>query len=251
MSNGIATLQIIDGQMATSSTPKENSKKLMYYPAYKNEKGEDKNARLTIPVLVNLRNQEHPSNMLITAWGKMADVCAKALSPGRGISFTAEPRQYQTQYKIKGQPVLIEGKPLNMTGYSYTLKEISFGAESAGFIASEIGRGLRGADWFKPGSTDAQILSARRKEINSLELVQGMSTFGYATVNGYTSTPQVQIPNPTTQTANPLVNGLTPEILAAAMAIVQEQQQPITQTTPITVDEAPMQQATAPTVTIF
>ena len=182
MGNGIVTMTIIGGRVATSIDTKENSKQMTYYPAHTNEKGKDVSARLTIPILVNLKNQEAPNNMLITAWGGMADVCAKALSPGREINTVVEPRQYQTTYKVKGQPVLINNAPLNITGYSYTLKEISFGAESASFIASEIARGLRGPDWFKPGSPDNLALNERRRQINATEYVAGAATFGYAVV---------------------------------------------------------------------
>ena len=257
MSDGIMNLNVIGARVATSADGKEGAKKMMYYPAYKNDKGEDKSARLTIPVLINLRNQEQPSNILLTAWGKMADICAKALSPGREISFTAEPRQYMSQYKIKGQPVLIEGKPLNITGYSYTLKNISFGAESAAFVASEVARGLRGADWFKPGHADNVALTARRKGINDTAYAPGVATFGYSAVGGSpAATAPAVVQAPVVAPASVVVPaaptaGVTPEVLAAAMAVLQGQgaETPIAPQQAATV--APAQVAAAPAVTIF
>jgi len=196
MADAIITTTIIGAHVATSATPKDNGKKLMYSPAYTNDKGEEKNARLTIPILVNIRNQKQPSNMQLTAWGKFADMCAKALSPGRTISVTLSPTQYETQYKQNGTAVLINGKPLNMTGHSYRLDKISFGAESANFIATDVASGKRGADWFKPGHVDAIALDARRKGINATVYAPGMTTFGYAQVAGTTQAPvQNQVSN--------------------------------------------------------
>ena len=190
--SGAINMNVMGAYVATSSVAKEGSKKMMYYPAYKNAKGEDKNARITIPVLINIRNQEKPSNMQITAWGKMADVCAKALSPGREVSFVVEPRQYETVYKTKGVPVEINGQTLKLTGYSYNVKSINFGSESASFIALDISKGIRKADWFKPGHPDADALKARRKEINSMVYTPGSAEFCYATVGG--AKPQNQAP---------------------------------------------------------
>ena len=238
MSDGFVKTEVFGARVATSATPKEGSKKMTYYPAFTNAKGKEVSARLTIPVLVNVRNQEQPSNMQLTAWGKMADICAKALSPGREISFIATPGQYQSQYKIKGQPVLIEGKPLNITGYSYRLDRITFGAESAAFIKYEIDLGLRKENWFKPGNADAVELDIRRKGINSLEYTPGIATFGYASVDGMANTTPAATATPAVNTppATALPQGVNAEALAAALAIIQGQQaqqattQPATQT---------------------
>jgi len=235
MSNGIVTMQIMGARIATSTEPKEGSKRMTYYPEYKNQKGEDVNTRLTIPILVNVKNQGQPSNMLITAWGKIADVCAKALSPGREINLVVEPKQYQTQYKQKGQVVLIGGQPLNITGYSYTLQKFSLGTESANFIASEIARGIRGVDWFKPGSADQAALEAHRKQINATVYTPGATSFGYAIVNA--STPTIP-PNTPTMPA-----GVTPEIMAAMMAFITGQQGTTPAPTPPT---PPIQKPVAP-----
>ncbi len=242
--SGTINMNVMGAYVATSSVAKEGSKKMMYYPAYQNAKGEDKSARLTIPVLVNIRNQEKPSNMQITAWGKMADVCAKALSPGREISFVVEPRQYDSVYKIKGQVVEINGQTLKLTGYSYNLKSINFGSESASFIANDIAKGIRGADWFKPGHPDADALAARRKVINGMAYEPGSAVFCYATVGGaksQTQTPVNQTPvnqapvnqapvEQPAQTGAPVTQTpvISPEMLAAAMAALQSQavQQP-------------------------
>ena len=230
MGNGIVTMTIIGARVATSVDAKKNAKKMTYHPTFVNGKGKDVSSRLTIPVLVNLKGQEVPSNMLITAWGGMADVCAKALSPGREINMIVEPRQYTTVYKVKGQPVLINNEPLNITGYSYNLKEISFGTESASFIANEIARGLRGSNWFKPGSDDQLALNERRKQINATEYTANSPSFGYAVVanTGETTatTPVAPVAPaaPTAPAVSPTLptGGFTPEMLAAAMAAMQQ-----------------------------
>lgn len=241
-------MQIIGARVATSTEAKEGSKRMTYHPAFTNDKGKDINARLTIPILINLKNQELPSNMLITAWGKMTDICAKALNPGREVNMVVEPKQYQTTYKQKGQVVLINNLPLNITGYSYNLKEISFGTESASFIANEITRGLRGPDWFKPGSPDQAALETRRKQINATEYIPGSTSFGYAVVSGTTGAPAMPETQQTTPTT-PQQGNVTPEMMAAMMAFMAGQQKQTTQ--PPTTAPAPVEPQTISNEEIF
>jgi len=213
-------MTIFGGRVATN-----DKTHMKYYPEYVNAKGIKVSNRLTVPILVNEKNQETPFNMIVTVWGKLADICAKSLSPGREVNMEVEPKQYQSTYKQNGQPVLIENKPLTITNISYKVNEIKFGAESASHIASEISRKIRGIDWFKPGHEDNTALNIRRKNINNMNYIPGKTTFGYADVIGE-KTPQ------TTQVTPQTTPVFSQEMLEAAMAHIQSQLPTTTINTP-------------------
>jgi len=221
-------MTIFGGRVATN-----DKIKMKYYPESTNAKGAKVSNRLTVPILVNEKNQETPFNMIVTVWGKLADTCAKSLSPGREVHMKLTPKQYSSTYKQAGQNVLVNNKPLTITNVSYKVDEIKFGAESASHIASEVSGGLRGTDWFKPGHVDNTTLNARRKEINNLVYVPGRPSFGYAIVVGAQTPVTPVTPAPVTQTPVTPVTPVTPapvapgnfsqEMLLAALAHLQSQ----------------------------
>jgi len=234
-------MTIFGGRVATN-----DKTQMKYYPEYTNAKGVKVSNRLTVPILVNERNQETPFNMIVTVWGKLADICAKSLSPGREVNMVVEPRQYSSTYKQAGKNVLVENKPLTITNISYRVKDIKFGAESAAHIASEVSRGIRGVDWFKPGHIDNIALNTRRKEINSMVYIPGAVSFGYASVVGAQAPVTPQIPViPQTQ-GTPQAPVFSQEMIAAALAHIQSQGQ-IPTPTP-TPTPTPAQVNTAQTV---
>ena len=217
-------MTIFGGRVATN-----DKIQMKYYPEYVNAKGAKVSNRLTVPILINERNQETPFNMIVTVWGKLADTCAKSLSPGREVHMKVTPKQYSSTYKQDGQNVLVNNKPLTITNISYKVDEIKFGAESAAHIASEVSRNIRGIDWFKPGHADNTALNARRKQINDMVYVPGAATFGYASVIGaqapvapQVTTQQTQV-TPATQTAIP--DEYSKEMIAAVTAPIQSQKQ--------------------------
>ena len=226
--------------------------KMKYYPAYKNAKGAEVSNRLTVPILVNERGQETPFNMIITVWGKLADVCAKSLSPGREVHMILTPKQYASTYKQNGDTVIVNNKPLTITNTNYTVKEIKFGAESASHIASEIKKKYRGEDWFKPGHDDNTALNERRNKINALVYTPGSTTLGYAVIMGATVS-QPTAPVNTVESSAPVQNTepsvpvgqFSQEMLQAAMAhiyntqYVQTQVAQVAQVAQVNEDEIP------------
>ena len=232
-------MTVFGGRVATN-----DKTQLKYYPETTNTKGAVISNRLTVPVLVNEKNQETPFNMVVTVWGKLADICAKSLSPGREINMILEPKQYQSNYKQGGQPVLINNEPLTITNMSYTVKEIKFGAESARHIASEIARGIRGVNWYTPGHQDNITLNERRKQVNNMSYTPGIATFGYAHIVGTTAPAAIQ--TPAAQTPAAQTPAFSQEMLMAALAHLQSQTAP--GTVAPTAPTAPAQVQTVQTV---
>lgn len=172
---------------------------LQYIPGYiRPGDGKEIQARCIIPVYENTAKADGSGNSIshsfrLTAWGALADVCAKSLPRGKEFSAIASPRQYKGRvFYSNMQPVNdINGQPLMTNKVSFNIDDISFGADSHAFLEEEFKELRRGRQWDTPGTQDHANWLQRVAEIKALKYQPGMTRFGYAKVlaPNNTSTP--------------------------------------------------------------
>lgn len=155
-----------------------------YYPAH-SKNGVNISQRLVIDAYANSvkRNgDEIRDRYQLTVWGKLADICAKAMSQGKEFHATCKPRMYEGRVFIDRQPlVLHDGTVVKTNRYSFTIVDLIFGEESQKLIDSEIQKGIRPADWNKTAEGRAawkQLLQMRM----AVQFDPSKPAFGYARV---------------------------------------------------------------------
>jgi hypothetical protein len=176
---------------------------LQYIPGYMRPgDGKEIQARCIIPVYENTARADGAGNSIshqfrLTAWGALADICAKSLPKGKEFSAVCSPRQYKGRvFYSNMQPVNdVSGQPLMTNKVSFNIDEISFGADSRDFLTLEIAEKRRGAQWDVPGTQDHANWLARVADIKALKYVAGNTTFGYAKVLAPSNTVAAPQPN--------------------------------------------------------
>lgn len=156
-----------------------------YIPGY-NKSGQAISALARISAFCNGKNERHDV-FALTAWGKLADICAKSLNAGKEFHCDARPESYEGRV-FDGQGNVVtktDGTPLTVRKVSFRITEIIFGAESNKTVSDEIAAGKRPEDWNVEGSDGQKlwkgILDARNKLAYN-----GGESYGYATVRGNT-----------------------------------------------------------------
>ena len=206
-----------------------------YTPAY-SKNGANVNSKLEINVFMNLPNKTDQI-IRLTAWGKLADGCAKSMSKGK--EFAAMDCQLNVYDKrvfmpslVQGQPgapvLKADGSPLTYKAQSYTIGRLGYGMESDKHIAREIQENVRPLGWDVKGS----VQEAQWKEIlNARKAIQfdpnsPTGTFGYATIRmpqgvgiGAYIPNQTQVAQPAGLVAQPVAAALTVAPVAAAPVV--------------------------------
>lgn len=144
-------------------------------------------AQTNFTVFQNIWNKKH--EFKITAWGKMADAIAKGAPTGkqlflecslhtyRGRVWLPTPPGAERQFVLRG-----DGQPLTETKVGLTLERMIFGVDSAKTIQEEIQTGFRPVGWNDPSQPGYQTWRNICVQNNALTFQQGMTRFGYATV---------------------------------------------------------------------
>lgn len=164
-----------------------------YTPAY-SKNGVNVSSKLNINAFMNIASRANGGEgrneaLSLTVWGKLADICAISMSPGKEFHATAQLHVYEGRVfmpTIAGQPgtpVLgADGQPLMTKKFSYTIQMLTFGEESNKHIANEIQAGVRRPGWNIAGHPDQlhwkETLALRQKTVFDARL----PTFGYARV---------------------------------------------------------------------
>ncbi len=133
----------------------------IYYPAY-NKKGHNVKQRIVISALTG------HGEMKLTAWGKIADICAKSLSPGKEFHAMAEASALPRNSKA----VLV-------------LSRLTFGEDSPNLINYEVMCGRRPVDWCIPNTADhAEWRKQLQTRVDTeYDPKTHTLTFGYADVD--------------------------------------------------------------------
>ena len=162
-----------------------------YTPAY-SKNGDNINAKLEINAFIN-QPKKIDQIIKLTAWGKLADSCAKSMSKGKEFAaFNCELNVYDKRVfmpsLVAGQPgqavLKADGSPLTIKSQSYTIGRLGYGMESEKHIAREIQERVRPIGWNVMGSVEAaqwkEILNARKAI--QFDPNSPTGTFGYATI---------------------------------------------------------------------
>lgn len=162
---------------------------LQYIPASVRSDGKQIQQRTVIPCAINTGKQAADGSNIshtvrLTAWGKLADVMAKSCPPGKELHVVVDIRSYKGQvFFANGQPVMeADGSPVQVNKISFNIDELSFGNDSAAFIAKELERKARLEGWNIPGTPGHAHWNERKATIKALQYQPGMTTFGYAKV---------------------------------------------------------------------
>jgi len=211
---GISAAQFIGARVAGQVT--------YVLPHTKN--GKVNNQRCIIPVYVNSNKGTNrdgtpgrSDQFRLTAWGKLADICAKSLPKGKALDCICTPHSYEGRiYDAQGNMrVDNAGQPITVERIGFTIEKIVFGEESQKEIDLEIAEGRRHPNWNVPAHPDykawGELLQTRQGMIYT-----GGDTFGFARVivpsgPGITLTTG-QVPTNTPQQGTPAVD---PSALAA------------------------------------
>ncbi len=158
-----------------------------YFPAH-SKNGVNISARCTINAFMNIasraNNGEGQSTVVpLTAWGKLADVCAKSMSPGKEFHCSAELKGYEARVFHNQAPVVMpDGVTLTTNKLGFSITKLLFGEESAKHIANEIQSGIRPADWNMAGSAGFAAWRETLKKRNLLAFDPTQPVFGYSKV---------------------------------------------------------------------
>lgn len=158
-----------------------------YFPAH-SKNGVNISARCTINAFMNIasraNNGEGQSTVIpLTAWGKLADVCAKSMSPGKEFHCAADLKGYEARVFHNQQPVVLaDGTTLTTNKLGFSITKLLFGEESAKHIANEIQSGIRPPDWNQAGSAGSNAWRETLLKRNALAFDPTQPVFGYAKV---------------------------------------------------------------------
>lgn len=158
-----------------------------YFPAH-SKNGVNISARCTINAFMNIasraNNGEGQSTVVpLTAWGKLADVCAKSMSPGKEFHCSAELKGYEARVFHNQQPVVMpDGTTLTTNKLGFSITKLLFGEESAKHIANEIQSGIRPPDWNLAGSPGSNAWRELLQKRNAMAFDAAQPVFGYAKV---------------------------------------------------------------------
>ncbi len=195
-SKGMAKTLLVGARVSTHLNPDPSRNIFMLYTPANLRAGDQKkvNARLEIPVMVNIFGRENGDAFRVVAWGKLADIFARNLNRGKEMHFLCEPTSYlsDVRSRVDGSVILDKnGAALQVRRTSYRIIDYAFGADSFTTINEEIqhgivtGEGKRPASWNNPAHADngiwKQMLQARNNTYFSPAHEQA-GYFGFAKV---------------------------------------------------------------------
>jgi len=158
-----------------------------YYPAH-SKNGKNISQRLVINAFKNIASSANDGEgrnevIQLTAWGKLADICARSMSPGKEFNASCDLHVYDGRVFHNGNPVqMSDGTVLTTKKQSFTIVRLTFGEESNKLIAHEIQAGIRPAGWNQIGSADHAAWVNTLKARQAVQFDPNLPTFGYAKV---------------------------------------------------------------------
>ena len=158
-----------------------------YYERH-SKNGSNISQRLSISAFMNIASSANAGegrneSVTLTAWGKLADICAISMSPGKEFNCLAELHVYQGRVFHNNQPVVMaDGTTLTTKKYSFTITRLTFGEESNKLIAWEIQNKIRPVDWNTPNSPGFQQWRDKLRARQGTPYNPALPTFGYAKI---------------------------------------------------------------------
>lgn len=165
-----------------------------YYPAH-SKNGVNISARCTVRGCINVpaRKKGMPEKTIwltFTFWGKVADVAARSMSPGKEFDVLEyDLNQYEGQVYYRdpstGKNIAVTMQtpqgpvPLKDTKIGIGVRRFRFGAEAAKFIAAD---DRRKPGWDQEGTPANAAWKKALADQNAMQYVPGQPTFGYARV---------------------------------------------------------------------
>jgi hypothetical protein len=139
-----------------------------------------------------VRREEPP--IKLTAWGKLAHVFAKSLSPGKELHAFCRVRSYPKRVyqpsTVPGQPgapvLKADGTILTVDTVGFEIEDYVFGADSAKHIDKEIADGIRPPHWNVKGHPEEAMWKERLKARSAAEFNPNASVYGFAKVRNIT-----------------------------------------------------------------
>lgn len=195
-----------------------------YTPGYVKADGKKVSARISIPICVNSSKgtdqktgeKGRKDYFTVIAWGKLADICAKALSKGRAIDVFAQPQTYVTKLKDAQGNLRTDatGQAIEITKTAFVMTEAPIlGEEADKYVQEEIMTGRRPANWNRTGHPDKEMFRKLMTDWNSVPFNPNSPKYGHAKVSlprgqgitlDFTVPPTGPVqPVPTVQYANP------------------------------------------------
>jgi len=159
----------------------------IYYPAH-SKNGVNVSQRCTINAFMNIASKANDGEgrndvIQLTAWGKLGDVCAKSMSPGKEFHCGAKLKTYDARVFFNDQPMTYpDGTLITVRKVGFSITELTFGEESAKHIANEIQAGIRPPDWNLAGAAGYATWRETLKKRNTLVFDPAQPVFGYAKV---------------------------------------------------------------------
>ncbi len=167
-----------------------------YTPAH-SKNGVNISAKLTVHAYQNdgkknTGNGAKKPPMQFTIWGKLADICAKALSKGKEFHCSGKMASYRKRVFFKslidgqpGAPVLNpDGSPVEVPAVGFTVRDLSFGADGKNLINEEIQAGIRPVNWRQEGSPEQAQWKAVQDARMAVQFDPNSptGTYGYARI---------------------------------------------------------------------
>jgi hypothetical protein len=167
---------------------------MSYTPAH-SKNGKNISAKLVVNAFMNIASKANAGEgrneaVPFTIWGKLADICAKSMSPGKEFNCHAQLHVYMGRVFM---PSLVPGTPgqqiNDSTGqpvltkkFSYTIDRLTFGEESNKHILNEIQAGVRPPDWNVAGTPGQAAWKAQLQTRQAIQFDPNLPTFGYARI---------------------------------------------------------------------
>lgn len=158
-----------------------------YHPAH-NKNGINISQRLVINAFMNIASRANDGAgrndvISLTTWGKLADVCAKSMSPGKEFNCHGELHVYNGRVFDNDQMLIrADGTPVLSKKMSFTITRLTFGEESNKHIADEIQKGFRPVDWNQMGSAGNTAWRERLRARSAVQFDPNQPVFGFAKV---------------------------------------------------------------------
>jgi hypothetical protein len=159
----------------------------IYYPAH-SKNGVNVSQRLQINAYMNIASKANNGAgrsevITLTGWGKLADVLALCITPGKEFHAHADLNVYKGRVWHNDQPLAApDGTAILTKKYGYTIRQFDLGVDSFKHICNEIQDGTRTANWWVQGTQDYENFRAVIKARMKLQYQPGQPKFGFAEV---------------------------------------------------------------------